>query len=87
MPLVRITLASGRPAADRRRIADAVHQALVATANVPADDRFQVVQEMPAESLVWDSTPFLGRVGFLASRAGFADIAAMRLNLAVATPA
>ena len=55
MPLVRITLAAGRPAADRRRIADAVHDALVATANVPAADRFQVVQEVPAESLVWDA--------------------------------
>jgi len=29
MPLVHITLAAGRPAADRRRIADAVHKALV----------------------------------------------------------
>ena len=55
MPLVRMTLAAGRPAADRRRIADAVHQALVDTANVPADDRFQVVQEEPADSLVWDA--------------------------------
>lgn len=55
MPLVRITLAAGRPAAERRRIADAVHDALVKTANVPADDRFQVVQEVPAESLVWDA--------------------------------
>ncbi len=55
MPLVRMTLAAGRPAADRRRIADAVHQALVETANVPADDRFQVVQEVPADSLIWDA--------------------------------
>ncbi len=55
MPLVRITFAAGRPAADRRRVADAVHQALVDTANVPADDRFQVVQEVPADSLVWDA--------------------------------
>lgn len=55
MPLVRITLAAGRPAADRRRIADAVHDALVLTANVPADDRFQVVQEVPADGLVWDA--------------------------------
>ena len=54
MPLVRITLAAGRPAAERRRIADAVHEALVLTANVPADDRFQVVQEVPADGLVWD---------------------------------
>ena len=55
MPLVRITLAAGRPAAERRRIADAVHDALVAAASVPADDRFQVVQEVPADSLVWDA--------------------------------
>jgi phenylpyruvate tautomerase PptA (4-oxalocrotonate tautomerase family) len=55
MPLVRITLAAGRTEAERARIADAVHQALVATANVPADDRFQVVQEVPAGSLVWDA--------------------------------
>ena len=54
MPLVHITLAAGRPEAERRRIADAVHQALVATANVPPDDRFQAVHEVPAESLIWD---------------------------------
>ena len=60
MPLVRITLAAGRSAADRRRIADAIHKALVDTANVPADDRFQVVQEVPADSLVWDPS-YLGQ--------------------------
>jgi len=60
MPLVRITLAAGRNEAERRRIADAVHQALVDTANVPADDRFQVVQEVPAESLIWDAS-YLGQ--------------------------
>jgi 4-oxalocrotonate tautomerase len=55
MPLVRMTLTAGRPAAERRRIADAIHKALVDTANVPADDRFQVVQEVPADSLIWDA--------------------------------
>jgi 4-oxalocrotonate tautomerase len=60
MPLVRITLAAGRSAADRRRIADAIHKALVDTANVPADDRFQLVQEVPADSLVWDPS-YLGQ--------------------------
>jgi len=55
-----MTLASGRPAAERRRIADAVHQALVDTASVPADDRFQVIQEVPADSLIWDAR-YLGR--------------------------
>ena len=60
MPLVRITLAAGRTAEERRRMADAVHRALVETAGVPADDRFQVVQEVPAEGLVWDPS-YLGQ--------------------------
>ena len=60
MPLVRITLAAGRPAAERRRMADAVHDALVRTANVPADDRFQVVQEVAPRGLIWDPA-YLGQ--------------------------
>ena len=55
MPLVRITLATGRTAAERRAIADGVHKALVQTANVPPDDRFQVVQQVPKGGLVWDA--------------------------------
>ncbi len=54
MPLVRIILAQGQPAEHRRAIADGVHQALVETANVPADDRFQVIREVPASDLLWD---------------------------------
>jgi phenylpyruvate tautomerase PptA (4-oxalocrotonate tautomerase family) len=54
MPLVRISLAEGRTAADRRAIAESVHQALVETAKVPADDRFQVVEQVPANDLVFD---------------------------------
>lgn len=54
MPLVRISLAEGRTAADRRAIAESVHQALVETAKVPADDRFQVVEQVPASDLVFD---------------------------------
>ena len=60
MPLVRITLAAGRPPAERRRMADAVHDALVRTANVPTDDRFQVVQEVAPRDLIWDPA-YLGQ--------------------------
>jgi phenylpyruvate tautomerase PptA (4-oxalocrotonate tautomerase family) len=60
MPLVRITLAAGRTAEERRRMADAVHRALVETAGVPADDRFQVVQEVPPDGLIWDPA-YLGQ--------------------------
>jgi phenylpyruvate tautomerase PptA (4-oxalocrotonate tautomerase family) len=59
MPLVRITLAQGRDAAARRAVADGVHRALVATANVPEDDRFQVLDEVPTESLIF-SPGYLG---------------------------
>ncbi len=54
MPLVRIDLAAGKPADHRRALGDAVHDAMVATINVPAADRFQVVTEHPAGDFVFD---------------------------------
>ena len=59
MPLVRITLAQGKSDAYRRAIGDGVHRALVETANVPSDDRFQSIHEVRAADLVWDPT-YLG---------------------------
>jgi phenylpyruvate tautomerase PptA (4-oxalocrotonate tautomerase family) len=59
MPLVRITLARGKDAAARRAIADGVHAALTATAGVPADDRFQVVEQVEPEDLIFDPS-YLG---------------------------
>ena len=52
MPLQRIDLAQGRPEAQRRAIADAVHRALVESIGVPPDDRFQIVTEHPPGGLV-----------------------------------
>ncbi len=54
MPLVRISLQAGKPAATKRQIADAVHAALVETLNAPADDRFQIITEHAAEDLIVD---------------------------------
>jgi len=54
MPLARISLRHGKPADYRRRVAQAVHQALVETFDVPPDDRFQVLAEYDAESLLYD---------------------------------
>jgi len=54
MPLARISLRRGKPADYRRRVAQAVHQALVETFDVPPDDRFQVLAEYDAESLLYD---------------------------------
>jgi 4-oxalocrotonate tautomerase len=45
MPLVRISLARGKSAGYRRRVADAIHQALVETIGVPDLDRFQLISE------------------------------------------
>ena len=59
MPLVRISLQGGRPAAHRRAIGDSVHRAMVETINVPALDRFQVITEHSPESLIYDPT-YLG---------------------------
>jgi hypothetical protein len=52
MPLVRIDLRRGRPPAERRAIADAVHAGLVEAIGIPAQDRFQIVTER--DDLVFD---------------------------------
>jgi len=52
VPLVRITLRKGRSAEFLRDASNAIHEALVATANVPADDRFHVIEEVEAGRLV-----------------------------------
>ena len=52
MPLVHITLRKGKSAEYIRSVADAVHEALVAQANVPRDDRFQIVHEIDDEALI-----------------------------------
>ena len=59
MPLARISLVKGRPAALRRSIGDAVHRALVETIDVPPRDRFQLLTEHEPGDLVYDSS-YLG---------------------------
>jgi phenylpyruvate tautomerase PptA (4-oxalocrotonate tautomerase family) len=46
MPLVRVTLRKGKSPELLRDAGDAIHQALVAQANVPEDDRFQIFDEV-----------------------------------------
>lgn len=52
MPFVKIYLRRGKSPEYLRSVGDSVHDALVATANVPADDRFQVIQELEAGHLI-----------------------------------
>jgi len=59
MPLVRISLAKGKPEAYRRKVGDAVHRALVETVGVPPLDRFQILTEHEPGDLVYDSN-YLG---------------------------
>lgn len=59
MPLARISLREGKPAAHRQAIADGVHRALVETFNVPSDDRFQIIEEHRPEALIFDRS-YLG---------------------------
>jgi 4-oxalocrotonate tautomerase len=52
MPLVKIHLRKGKSPEYIRAVADAVHDALVAHANVPADDRFQLIHEYVADDII-----------------------------------
>jgi 4-oxalocrotonate tautomerase len=51
MPLVRIDLIKGKPAAFRKQIGEIVYNAMRETINVPADDKFQVITEHEAEGI------------------------------------
>jgi phenylpyruvate tautomerase PptA (4-oxalocrotonate tautomerase family) len=54
MPLVRISLLKGKSNDQIRGIADNVHQALIETFEVPADDRFQFVDQYEPEQFIYD---------------------------------
>jgi 4-oxalocrotonate tautomerase len=53
MPLVRIDLRKGKDAAYRQQVGRVVYDSMVAV-GVPANDRFQVVNEYDAESFLFD---------------------------------
>jgi len=59
MPLVRISLREGKSEEYRKSLADGVHRAIVEGADVPAQDRFQIITEHPAGGLIYDPT-YLG---------------------------
>ncbi|MGM4895488.1 MULTISPECIES: tautomerase family protein [unclassified Tardiphaga] len=59
MPLVRISLKRGKPAAWRKAIADSVYDAMIETFNVPRDDRFIVIHEHDGDDFSY-SPDYLG---------------------------
>ena len=56
MPLVTVTLRKGRPPEFLKKVGNAVHEALVAQAKIPAADRFQIFHEVPAANIDADPT-------------------------------
>jgi 4-oxalocrotonate tautomerase len=54
MPLVRVELREGKTAEYREQIGEIVYRAMVEALNVPKDDRFQVITEHSAASLIFD---------------------------------
>jgi 4-oxalocrotonate tautomerase len=59
MPLVRISLREGKSEEYKKALADGVHRAMVEGADVPAQDRFQIITEHAAGGLIYDPT-YLG---------------------------
>ena len=49
MPLVRITIRSGKPAPYKKALLDSVHNALVQAFKIPEHDRYQTLHELDAE--------------------------------------
>src|SRR5512134_1096364 len=49
MPVVRITIRSGKSPAHRKAMLDGVHSALVEAFKVPVQDRFQTLYELDAD--------------------------------------
>ncbi len=59
MPLVRISLRQGKSEEYKKALADGVHRAIVEGADVPPQDRFQIITEHPASGLIYDPS-YLG---------------------------
>jgi 4-oxalocrotonate tautomerase len=53
MPLVRIDLRRGKSTAYKTAICDGIYRAMRESFNVPADDRFMVVNDHDADSFVY----------------------------------
>lgn len=54
MPLMRISLRADTPADTQRAIADGAHRAMVDAIGIPESDRFQIIEQLPAEALIAD---------------------------------
>ena len=60
MPLVRINLSQAASAEVVRTISDVVYDAMVDIANVPANDKFQIITRHAPDELVYPADGYLG---------------------------
>ena len=59
MPLIRVSLRRGKPAAYRKAILDGLYQAMRDTFNVPDDDRFMTITEHNEDNFLYGKS-YLG---------------------------
>lgn len=52
MPMTKVYLRTGSTAEHKRRISDAIHQALVDVLGIPDDDKYHVFHELEPENLI-----------------------------------
>ncbi|NBB08064.1 tautomerase family protein [Pseudomonas sp. SLFW] len=60
MPLARIDVAAETSAETVKIIGDVIYEAMTTTANVPANDRFQVVNRHGKDELIYPADGYLG---------------------------
>jgi phenylpyruvate tautomerase PptA (4-oxalocrotonate tautomerase family) len=60
MPLVRIDLNNSAPAERVRIVSQAVYGAMTDIANVPANDKFQIVTRHSADEIIYPEDGYLG---------------------------
>jgi 4-oxalocrotonate tautomerase len=60
MPLARIDISKDAPDALVRIVSDAIYRAMVEVANVPAHDKFQIINRHALDELVYPQEGYLG---------------------------
>ena len=60
MPLVRINLSKSASAETIRSVSEVVYDAMINVANVPANDKFQIINRHADDELVYPAEGYLG---------------------------
>ena len=60
MPLVRINLSKSASAETVRTVSEVVYDAMISVANVPANDKFQIINRHADDELVYPADGYLG---------------------------